>query len=88
MTTAEAAALVVRLVRELAAARRARDAYREALQAAVAVIRARDEALTRLRDTNAHLRAQVRAAVSGRTLAEERQAIEAEAAPDSVRSAA
>lgn len=85
MTTAEAAAVAVSLIRELAAARRARDAYREALQAAVAVIKARDEALTRLRDTNAHLRAQLRAAVSGRTLAEERQAIEAEALGEDAR---
>lgn len=49
------------------------------LRDALAVIAERDRALDHLRAENIHLRAQLRAALSGRTIAEERQAIEREA---------
>lgn len=53
--------------------------YRAIAHEALAVVVQRDRTIRHLRDDVAHLRAQVRAAVSGRTVAAERQAIDREA---------
>lgn len=54
------------------------DDLRLGLQAAVSLIAERDTTIAKLENTNLHLRAQLSAALSGRTVAEERQAIERE----------
>ncbi len=53
-------------------------ACRELLQEALAIAHEHDRQLHLLRDENKHLRAQLRAVFSGRTIAEERQAIDEE----------
>ena len=66
----------IRLVRRL---RDELHASAEALHAALDVIADRDARCDRLEDSNRHLRAQLRAAATGRTIAAERQQLEAEA---------
>ena len=68
---------LLHLVRDL---RQQRIDLAEALHAALDLVAQREAALDRVRADNRYLRAQIRAAVSGRTIAEERQQLEAEAA--------
>ena len=49
---------------------------REALRVAVEMLAEKDRALDNAREQKEHLRAELRAYVSGRTIAEERQALE------------
>lgn len=55
------------------------DLAREMLSVAVSVIAERDRDVARVRAENVHLRAQLRAAFSGKTIAEERQQAEQDA---------
>lgn len=64
--------VVLELIRELRA-------EREAYHVAVGIIAERDARLDRLRAQNIHLRAQLRAVMSGRTIADERQALDEDA---------
>lgn len=71
----------VLLVETLQLVRRLRDDLRdcrEALRVSVELLAERDKQLDSARRQNTQLRAELRAAASGRTIAEERQAIEAE----------
>lgn len=63
------APVVLELIRELRA-------VREAYHVAVGIIAERNARLKGLRDENIHLRAQLRAVVTGRTVADERQALD------------
>lgn len=69
-------------VRELYYARVLSEQRREELSVALEMLRALSQKLERARDENIHLRAQLRAAFSGRTIAEERQQLEDEASLD------
>jgi hypothetical protein len=76
----------LRLILQLANERRR--ALSDALRTAVALLAEQNETIDRLRDQVTHLRAQVRAAVSGRTIAAERQAIDDGDQPDRAERAA
>lgn len=64
-----------RVIRQL---RQDNDDLRLGLQAAVSIIAERDKTIARMDNANLHLRAQLQALMSGRTIAEERQQLERE----------
>lgn len=66
------APVVLELIRELRA-------VREAYHVAVGIIAERDARLERLRAENRHVRTQLRAVLSGRTIADERLALDEDA---------
>lgn len=73
------ASVLTATIRELYSARVVSEQRRELLSVAIETIHDLDRKLDRSRDENIHLRSQLRAFVSGRTIAEERQQLEDEA---------